>query len=239
MPPQVQNIAGAFFKQVGDYTQTVNKTNMLEKDFRKKVETRLEKFFNLYYEQKGYLLTPDGKKSLKRVDLIIEHKDNNSIVFGIEFKHNDKKRGYDLAKCCKQMMQYSFIEWNYKNNAKPFGVIPIIACPHISSNYLQFIRGHQHPEEHDHNNVNSFLSEAFNIGEVRPKDINGKRYMRICFANKVIWREFDYDLDIADPAAYHGLRKQTSKFVSNDIHPSNYQAIVKNIKKYRLQNYGT
>ncbi len=106
-------------------------SSLSEKEFRDKVEKRLAIYFNLYPEQKGYYTNPQGKKSLKRLDLVIEHKHWKNIVFGIEFKHNEKKRGYDLAKCCLQMMRYSAIEWDFRTNEKEWGQIPIIACPLI------------------------------------------------------------------------------------------------------------
>ena len=70
---------------------------------------------------------------------------------------------------------------------------------------------------------------------MRPKEVLGKRFMRICFANKVLWREFDYEIDLYDGDNYRKIIKDEP--IVNDVHPVNYGKILSNIQKYTNQNY--
>jgi hypothetical protein len=119
-------------------------------------------------------VTDQSRKS--RIDVIVYI--TQDILFGIEFKQmNDgikhRKHGKDLGEWMVQSKRYS--ESLFPNvYTKTYSRIPIFVFPEVTNNHLRFV-----PDVHDrttrpwlteeceHNNVNSFLFKAFQIGELR------------------------------------------------------------------------
>lgn len=172
---------------------------MNEQEFRSVVESRLEKYFDSYPEQKGYGPGPTGKMGLRRIDLIIEHREHPGYVFGIEFKTNGRKRGADLAQFVNQAKAYGNIEWDFHTNAKRWGRVPVFICPPLSGLYLEYVdkSGHQHDyRKSSHHNVNSFLAGIGGpkIGEVRYKvGAYGTKYLNLCWNCNILWREMEFE----------------------------------------------
>ena len=167
---------------------------MNEKEFRSLVEPRLAKYFNVYPEQKENV-----PRNPRRIDAIIEYKPDPRFVFGIEYKTNEKKTGRDLAAFVNQAKGYAAVEWDFHTNAKKWGHIPVLICPPLSGNYLEYVdeKGFSHDAtKHEHHNVNSFLAglEGPAIGEVRYRvGENGDKILRFIFNNNTLWSEWDYD----------------------------------------------
>lgn len=172
---------------------------MTELEFRSLVEPRLERYFNLYPEQKAHAINSNGKKTLKRIDLIIEYKFDSRFVFGIEFKTNGKKTGKDLAAFINQAKGYAALKWNFHTNAKQWGKVPVFICPPLSGNYLEYIDGNgflHDATQHQHHNVNSFIAGIGQhpIGETRYRiGHDGKsKFLRLIFNNEIVWQELEY-----------------------------------------------
>lgn len=73
----------------------------------------------------------------------------------------------------------------------------------------------------------SFLAEAFNIGEVRTvvSTVDGRKLLGFRFANKSIWREFDFDADFGD-FDWKPVVRASDK---DDIHLFNYRKLLEKL----------
>jgi len=141
-----------------------------EKEFVEKLIPTFKIHFNVATEVWSECKT-------KRIDLVLTHKQNKNISFGIECKIPDKKRGDKIGQYLKQAIGYSKLKWF---NGKEYKKIPILLCPPLS--YKYFILNEEekiinneiwikdrHSKNCKHHSFNGFLG-ALNIGEVRKND---------------------------------------------------------------------
>lgn len=104
------------------------------------------------------------------------------IALGIEFKKenslSDRRHGAGLGEWLKQAERYTQAEF-FHNYHKQYERIPIFVIPAVTYKHLVFVPDkHAVPEgkpKNSHNNVNSFIFKAFNIGEFR--DISSTEYI--------------------------------------------------------------
>lgn len=162
-----------------------------EQEYRNKIDKTLEKYFDIETECVSFC-----KK--KRIDYILRCKKSDAL-FGLEVKNTYRKRGNDIGKFAKQASEYSNLFWITKFTNKPIKVLVFVA-PAIS-NYikniivesLEITNGREryiafHNSEHEHSNVNGFIGEALNFGEIRTLS---KFHFIFSFKNRIIWENKD------------------------------------------------
>ena len=183
-----------------------------EKEFRDVVDPYLEKYFNIEREVRSSCGTA-------RLDYVLENKRTGDL-FGIEAKQNGKLRGEHMGKNLLQCKRYTSLTWigNLARHQK----VPIFLMPGISEQFIQidkqddgwckkipgefklFYRAY-HSHYHEHHNLNSIISTAFNVGEVKLEYFNGKKEMYFSFNNKIIW------------SARYGVHKKNYDFLFKKI----------------------
>jgi hypothetical protein len=99
---------------------------MTEAEYSQSVQQVLSKYFNIKTE----VWSICGKS---RIDLVITDKINSNVVFGVEIKRFDRKRGNDIGKFIEQGVRYMN---NYFNIDGVSQKIPILLCPALSYNYF-------------------------------------------------------------------------------------------------------
>ena len=188
---------------------------MNEKKLREIVEMKLAPYFDLMPEVK----VGDTRK---KIDLVIRNKTEPWLVFGIEFKRDEKKTGYKLGQWVAQAKDYSqHTNFVYKpgkiarDNPALYhqspevieGKIPVVLAPPISHTYLEATGQQSHDYNHPHSNVNSFVFSLSRLGELRPRrctKTNALLGMRIIFNNTTLWRDFRFDhfegIQVLEPA---------------------------------------
>ena len=92
-------------------------------------------------------------------------------MFGIEFKRDDeRKHGNKLGAWLNQARRYSTSLFKNKYTNQ-WGLIPVFVYPAITYTNLIFNPDvhavKEGVEQHEHNNVNSFIYAAFGVGELR------------------------------------------------------------------------
>lgn len=124
-----------------------------------------------------------------RIDVIMQDR-ITGVIFGVECKTPDLRRGTDVADVIQQAIQYSRLNF--------YGTrIPIFLVPSISHNQLacpeqrKIFEGKEwvldkHDQQHRHHTVNGILGK-FNIGEVRRIGLNGSAFYDFTFSNQVIY----------------------------------------------------
>ncbi len=157
------------------------------KQLEKEFVDKLEVIFSKHFIVKRECTSKCGKG---RIDMILIYKNDKNIVFGIECKIPNKKRGEEIGRFVNQAILYTKMEFDiiYKENPV-FKKIPIFICPSLSYNYFllnekqkvikdssvkinQWIGKNNvwHQDRHnrfcDHHTFNGFLG-SFNVGEVR------------------------------------------------------------------------
>ena len=199
---------------------------MTEKEFSRWVISTLNPYF---------IGTPEqySKCGSRRLDFIIQDKNNTDIAFGIEFKKSDHKKGENLGNHILQSMRYSLLDFPVNNI---FRRIPILLCPPISYNYLMCpvyeskielkssyhslmaeYYHDRHEKNHRHHTVNGMIG-AMNIGEIRTIVYRGKQHIYFSFSNKVIWTsETEWDT---------GNTK--------GLHEKNYTLLINKINKFEI-----
>jgi hypothetical protein len=158
----------------------------LEKEFVDKLEIIFSEHFIVKRE-----CTSKCEKG--RIDMILIYKNDKNIVFGIECKIPNKKRGEEIGRFVNQAILYTKMEFDiiYKENPV-FKKIPILIAPALSYNYfilkektiinkdeilevtniwnVKDKNNEYHKDRHHkydkHHTFNGFLG-SFNIGEVR------------------------------------------------------------------------
>lgn len=179
-----------------------------ETAYRALIDKHLSKHFEIYPEV--YSLCG------KRIDYILRCQ-KTKAVFGLEVKKNhqteEKLRGIDWANYLLQASAYSKMEWKVPFQKEPLKVMVFIA-PSMSKFYKEVEVSSlfyyqdmecypvKHRQNHTHSNMNSFISTAFNVGEVRKLVYeSGYQYYAFVFNNKVIW-ENRYGLHTANYQFY-------------------------------------
>ena len=156
-----------------------------EKQFVNKLETIFEKHFFVKKECRS-------KCGKGRIDMILIYKLDQKIVFGIECKKNNSKKGNEIGAYINQAISYTNMEFDVYKNKTLYKRIPILIAPALSYNYFILksetkifddknnspfndwdypIKNNEyHKDRHhkhcSHNSVNGVLG-FWNIGEVR------------------------------------------------------------------------
>ena len=163
-----------------------------ETDFIKKLIPTFEIHFNVTTEVWSECKT-------KRIDLILTHKQNKDISFGIECKLPDKKRGEKIGEYVKQAINYTKLNWY---DGSQYRKLPILLCPPLSYKYF-VLNEHQkifnnetwvkdrHNQDDKHHSFNGFLG-AFNVGEVR----KSKYGYYFVMSNKLMFGSFNKNSSI-------------------------------------------
>lgn len=124
-----------------------------------------------------------------RIDILMQCK-VSEVIFGVECKNPDLRKGTDVAEVIMQAVQYSRLSFHGKR-------IPVFLVPSISHNQLacakerKVIEGKEwildkHDQNHRHHTVNGLLGK-FNIGEIRRIGLNGGAFYDFTFSNQVIY----------------------------------------------------
>lgn len=159
---------------------------MKEEEVSIKIVRVLEKYFYIYPEEKS-------KCRNGRIDFILVCKKSN-VVFGLEIKKIDYKRGEDLGKLIKQVIGYVKMEFKVDNFYRK---IPIFIAPPISYDLLMCpgkmlviddieYFSDRHSKTDTHHTVNGMLG-VFNIGEIRKSSTFKENYFHFVSSNKIIW----------------------------------------------------
>lgn len=138
---------------------------MKESEFVNQLCEKLSPFFNIekevrgYYRFAGVMKKPIIMGKNNRIDLVLTHKIEKDLIFGIECKRIDYKKGKDLGAFINQAGEYADTKFYC-------GRIPILVYPSITGNYINEASG-KHDYSHPHNNVTSALFTLKGIGEVK------------------------------------------------------------------------
>jgi hypothetical protein len=162
-----------------------------EKIFKKKVVNYMSQYFDIYEEVPSL----DGTG---RIDLVLVNKDNRDVVFGMELKKYDKKRGHDIGEWLLQAIRYSLSEFIVDGVKKS---IPIVLAHGLSYDYIgvkddvkvvnkRHYYADRHNGDHTHHTFNGIIG-VFGLGELR--HLKGSTYgfkidhFIISFSNKEVW----------------------------------------------------
>jgi hypothetical protein len=157
-----------------------------EAEFRDRIDKVLDQYFEKEIEVVSVCKS-------KRIDYVLKCK-TSGVIFGLEVKSMQRMRGQKFGLYLKQASNYSSLLWNTK-----FGKIKLLIfiSPAISNSFINvkekiFINDieyyiSQHNSNHEHSNVNSFIGDVFNIGEIRQFKENNKSLFKFMYRNKVIW----------------------------------------------------
>lgn len=111
----------------------------------------------------------------KRIDLVLQHKIYKKIVFGVECKMFNSKKGNEIGKYIRQAINYSDYKFVFGEYSQR---MPILICPALSINYLimaeerkidengKYWYKDRHEPTHQHHTVNGILG-SLGIGEIR------------------------------------------------------------------------
>jgi hypothetical protein len=158
-----------------------------EEHYRAKIDKYLERYFNIEREVKSVC----GKY---RIDYILQCRTSKCLL-GLEVKSENRMRGNDTGKYMKQASNYSHCEWYSK-----FGKVKVLIfiTPALSNSYInitrmEYLNGKeiyysQHERNHEHSNVNGWIGEWGNIGELRSFNAYYGKYFAFILKNKVIWK---------------------------------------------------
>lgn len=153
--------------------------------------------FSRYFDIEKEVWSVDGKS---RIDLVLIDKTNIDIVFGVEIKRFESKRGEEIGKFIIQANRYAKSYFNVLGVKRK---LPILLCPALSYNYLicsehklvhedKEYFADRHDKDNEHHTINGILG-CFLLGEVRKfcyveyKTKNTKDYFRFVFSNKTLW----------------------------------------------------
>lgn len=186
---------------------------MKECDVSKQTLCVLSKYFNIRTE------VTDITRA-NRIDVIASCKETNTM-FGIEFKHTDKKRGEDIGNLINQCIRYSKTKFYQSGD---YLTIPIFIAPPLSYDILvmneksiifegqEYIKD-RHDKSNNHHTVNGMLG-AFNVGELR----NFGRYFAFIFSNKIIWSNRKYwgmnNIEGLHEKNYNNLMKKLNESIN-------------------------
>lgn len=159
-----------------------------ELGFRVKIDPFLEEHFHVEREVRS--------TTGRRIDYVLMCKRSN-VLFGLEVKSTKHMTRQWIARFLMQANDYSKLRWKTSFSPEPVKVMVFIA-PAVSNTVKQVIPESMRPipgtfnetyqsyhaSTHDHTNVNSFISEAFNVGEIR-QPTRGR--VIFSFMNKIIW----------------------------------------------------
>lgn len=155
---------------------------MTEEELVDQFVNHFKKWFEIEREVK------DDQK-IGRIDLLIQDK-VSKMIFGVECKNPDLRKGTDVGDVIQQAIQYSRLKFDGKR-------IPVFLVPSISHNQIacpkerKWFEGQEwmldkHPQDHRHHTVNGLLGK-FNVGEVRRIGLNGGAFYDFTFSNQVIY----------------------------------------------------
>ena len=199
-----------------------------EKEFVDGLEKYLSKWFLVKRE-----IWSKCRKS--RIDMVITLIGNENIIFGLECKQVNKKRGEEIGEYVRQASRYTKQEFEVQSNI--FKRIPILICPPLSCNYFVFNEESKqidnktwyrdrHEHYHEHNSVNGFLG-VFNVGEFRKYDFENEIFYYISFSNKNIWSSQKVKIWDEIQRKYIGTK-------TKGLHEKNYSFLVSKINDNNL-----
>lgn len=126
-----------------------------------------------------------------RIDAVIKCRESG-VIFGVEFKHNEKKTGKDIGALILQVIRYSKLKFDNCQNIIPIFIAPpisvdVLICPDDSllidgSIYYR----DRHGLNHEHHTVNGMLG-SLGMGEIRNIQDSKGNYFIFSFSNQVIW----------------------------------------------------
>jgi hypothetical protein len=171
-----------------------------EEKYRKKIDLHFQKFFEIEREVKSFC----GNGI---IDYILKDKHSDAL-FGVEVKKESIKRGTNFGNYAKQASRYTTYEWNHKFDGSK--KLLIFITPAISSKFIELVyddygildvkkinNSNYYRPRHDidfkHHNLNGFLSETLNIGEIKTINKGQKsEFFAFIYKSKIIWRSFHY-----------------------------------------------
>lgn len=153
-----------------------------EEIFRAEFDKHIEKYFEVEREVQSECKTG-------RIDYILRCKETY-VMFGVEVKSYDLKRGEKYGKFLNQAGRYTKLFWNSKNWGRV--QVPVFIAPALSLHFVnleenweaniienaKFIEksGYEttrdyvpvrHHPRFKHSNMNSLIGECFNVGEIK------------------------------------------------------------------------
>lgn len=187
---------------------------MTENEVYERTVQQLQKHFFIYPEH----WSVDGKS---RIDIIIKDKITD-VLFGIELKRIDYKRGEDGGKLLKQAMRYATSDFKVDDKIQK---IPIFIAPPLSHNMFICPNGSiehenrlyykdRHQEHNPHHTANGFIG-VFNVGEIRTIKESNRCYYIFTTSNQIIWTS----------------KLQYNKIEPVGLHKVNYEKLMAKINK--------
>ncbi len=184
---------GAFFFMENEIQEKKEKP---EDRYRKRIDQLFEKHFIVYREV-------SSRCNTGRLDYVLQCRESGAW-FGVEVKKNHqlddvKLRGNDWGKFVKQANRYLGLNFQKEHPEIPQKLLIFIAPP-ISKYFREVdmkaevkIKGIpyyplKHDQYHDHTNMNGFIGELSNVGEIRSfLDHRKNHTFRFILKNKTIW----------------------------------------------------